>query len=235
MENNGYRCCNTASPVAVLPVAVRVLRVSRVFRRFWSRGFEWDEKPVVPADARVCGRRAGTHEHRPVVLGPRFRGDDQAGATARHLQNLTMSNSPSCSRARISASGLCLFASLTPDRGVGGAPRDVGVLSGTPVGVHVTRHARHLARRLASHDAGRTPPGAPPWRFWAVRVPRFSVTGIRLGSRFGGHPDPSQRAPRSQVVVPDGRGPYLPGQRLQAAAAGRHTSLRIQDASRTRP
>jgi hypothetical protein len=93
---------------------------------------------------------------------------------------------------------------------VGGAPTDVRVLGGTPVGVHVTRHARRLARRLASHDAGRSPLGAPPWRFWAPG-PRFSVTGTRLGSRLRGHPDPSQRAPRSQVVVPDGRGPGPPG------------------------
>jgi hypothetical protein len=122
-----------------------------------------------------------------------------------------------------------------PHRGVGGAPRDVRVFGGTPVRHAMTRRVRRLARRHASHDAGRTPPGAPPWRFWALRVPRFSVTGTRLGSRFGGHPDPSQRAPRSQVVVPDGRGPYLPGQRLRAAAAGRHTSLRLQDRLRRRP
>jgi hypothetical protein len=32
-----------------------------------------------------------------------------------------------------------------------------------------------LARRLASHDAGRSPLGAPPWRFSAPG-PRFSVT-----------------------------------------------------------
>jgi hypothetical protein len=73
-----------------------------------------------------------------------------------------------------------------PRRGVGGAPRDVRVLGGTPVGVHVTRHARRLARRLASHDAGRTPPGAPPWRFWALRVPRFPPRVTRLGLSFGG-------------------------------------------------
>jgi len=42
-----------------------------------------------------------------------------------------------------------------------------------PWGVHITRHARRLARRLASHDAGRSPLGAPPWRFWAPG-PRFS-------------------------------------------------------------
>ena len=74
------------------------------------------------------------------------------------------------------------------------------------------------ARLSALHRGGFGLPG-----------PRFSVTGTRLRRSFSGHPDPSQRAPRSQVVVPDGRGPCLPGQRLQAAAAGRHTSLRLQD------
>src|SRR5262245_53270438 len=34
---------------------------------------------------------------------------------------------------RISAPGVCDFASLTPHRGVGGAPRNVRVLGGTPV------------------------------------------------------------------------------------------------------
>jgi len=67
---------------------------------------------------------------------------------------------------RISAPGVCDFASLTPHRGVGGAPKNVRVLGGTPVGRAMTRHARRLARRLASHDAGRSPLGAPPWRFF---------------------------------------------------------------------
>ena len=70
-----------------------------------------------------------------------------------------------------------------PNRGVGGAPRDVRVRARHPWGVpsarHKTRvnalmtqHARRLARRLASHNAGRSPLGAPPWRFWASG-PRF--------------------------------------------------------------
>jgi hypothetical protein len=100
--------------------------------------------------------------------------------------NLTMSNSPSRSRARISASGLCLFASLTRIEGVGGAPRDVRVLGGTPGGHAMTRRVRRLARRLASHDAGRSPLGAPPWRFWALRVPRFPLRVTRLCRSFGG-------------------------------------------------
>ena len=61
-----------------------------------------------------------------------------------------------------------------PEQGVGGAPRNVRVLGGTPVRRIMTRYARRLARRLASHDAGRSPLGAPPWRFWASG-PRFRL------------------------------------------------------------
>src|SRR6184192_3341468 len=46
------------------------------------------------------------------------------------------------------------------------------VLARHPLGLHVTRQARRLTRRLASPYGGRSPPGAPPWRFWAP-VPRF--------------------------------------------------------------
>ena len=68
-----------------------------------------------------------------------------------------------------------------------------------------------LARRLASHNAGRSPLGAPPWRFWASG-PRFRLLR-RPPPCNGGHlPSGSvQRAPRSQVVVPGGRGPGPPG------------------------
>ncbi len=70
-----------------------------------------------------------------------------------------------------------------------------------PVGRIMTRYARRLARRLASHNAGRSPLGAPPWRFFTRG--RASVSGIASGS--------VQRAPRSQVVVPGGRLPGPPG------------------------
>src|SRR5262245_40679716 len=75
----------------------------------------------------------------------------------------------------------------------------------------MTRYARRLARRLASRNAGRSPLGAPPWRFWAPG-PRFRLLG-RPPPCNGGHlPFGSvQRAPRSQVVVPGGRGPEPPG------------------------
>src|SRR5262249_5180122 len=102
---------------------------------------------------------------------------------------------------RIFASGVCDFASLTPHRGVGGAPRDVRVLGGTPVGRAHDAARQALARRLASHNAGRSPLGAPPWRFFTRG--RASFSGIASGS--------VQRAPRSQVVVPGGRLPGPPG------------------------
>ena len=120
---------------------------------------------------------------------------------------------------RMSAPGVCDFASLTPNRGVGGAPRNVrvqrhplgvpSVRHKTRVNALMTRHARRLARRLASHDAGRSPLGAPPWRFWASG-PRFSHRHPPLLT-LRRAPDRAQRAPRSQVVVPGGRGPGPPG------------------------
>jgi hypothetical protein len=138
-----------------------------------------------------------------------------------------MSNSPSRSRDAL-ASEACNFASLTPNRGVGRAPRDVRVLSGTPVGHAITRHARRLARRLASHDAGRSPLGAPPWRFWApgaaLPSPWAPAVLQRRAVAFGS----VQRAPRSQVVVPGGRGPGPPGASgYEPPAAERHSPLRV--------
>src|SRR5262245_51457631 len=122
-----------------------------------------------------------------------------------------MSNSPSRSRGAF-ASGFCDFASLTPSRGVGGAPRNVRVQrhpSGVPSARHktrvnalMTRHARRLARRLASHAAGRSPLGAPPWRFWAP-APRFSHRHVR---RIGYS---ELLAPRSWCL--EGGVPRLPG------------------------
>ena len=97
-----------------------------------------------------------------------------------------------------------------PDRGVGGAPRNVRVLSGTPVGHAMTRHARRLrgalrpmtrdARLSALHRGGFGLPG-----------PRFRLLGRPPSYNGGQVPCGSvQRAPRTQVVVPGGRGPCLP-------------------------
>jgi hypothetical protein len=143
-----------------------------------------------------------------------------------------MSNSPSRSRGAFLRPG---FASLlrSPQRGVGGAPRDVRVLGGTPVGHAITRRVRRLrgALRPMTRDA----------RLSALHRGGFGLPGPRFSPRYRPRlalrpaADRSQRAPRSQVVVPGGRGPCLPRQRLQAAAAGRHSPLRLQDASGQRP
>jgi hypothetical protein len=125
------------------------------------------------------------------------RGEGTITATALALL-LTMSNSLHRSRGAFFAPRVCNFASLTPNRGVGGAPRNVRVLGGTPVGPARNAAGQALARRLASHDAGRSPLGAPPWRFWALGA-------ALLSPAFA--PDRLQRAPRSQVVVPGGRLP----------------------------
>src|SRR5262245_15466975 len=149
--------------------------------------------------------------------------------------DLTMSNSPSRSRGAF-ASGFCIRASPTPNRGVGGAPRNVRVLGEAPVRHAITRHARRLARRLASHDAGRSPLGAPPWRFWApgAALPSPSAPAVlqRRAFAFG----TVQRAPRSQVVVPGGRGPGPPetsGYEPPPQDATPRSAFRI--VSRTRP
>jgi hypothetical protein len=65
--------------------------------------------------------------------------------------------------------------------------------------------------RERAYDAGRSPLGAPPWRFWASG-PRFRL--LRRPPSYNGGQLPSgsvQRAPRSQVIVPGGRGPGPPG------------------------
>ncbi len=77
---------------------------------------------------------------------------------------------------RISAPGVCNFASPTPNEGWAERRETFGCVRGTRGACHsasktrvnalMTRHARRLARRLASHNAGRSPLGAPPWRFF---------------------------------------------------------------------
>ena len=107
---------------------------------------------------------------------------DSVGRVRRLIH---FSNSPSRSRGAFCAPGVFHRCFTHPEQGVGGAPRNVRVLGGTPVRRIMTRYARRLARRLASHDAGRSPLGAPPWRFWASG-PRFRLLR-RPPSYNGGH------------------------------------------------
>jgi hypothetical protein len=81
------------------------------------------------------------------------------------------------------------------------------------------------ARLSALHRGGFGLPG-PRFRLLR-RPPSYNGGQLPCGS--------VQRAPRTQVVVPGGRGPCLPSKRLRAAAAGRHASLRLQDRLRRRP
>src|SRR5262249_1208197 len=77
------------------------------------------------------------------------------------IPGLTISSTHTSSfPRRMSAPGFCNFASLTPKRGVGGAPRNVRVRPKHPLGVpSCVKDARERA-----YDAGRSPLGAPPWR-----------------------------------------------------------------------
>jgi len=140
------------------------------------------------------------------------------------------------------------FASLlrAPGKRVGGAPRDVRVLSGTPVGrIMCVKDAREraydairqaLARRLASHDAGRSPLGAPPWRFWApgAALPSPSAPAVlqrRAGAiriRAASSSHPGRSAWRAGSLPPEANGYEPPPQDPTP-----HSAFRI--VSRTRP
>ena len=121
---------------------------------------------------------------------------------------------------RVRARAFALASALTPNEGWAERRETFGC-SGT---------------RGASHNAGRSPLGAPPWRFWASG-PRFRL--LRHPPPYNGGHLPSgsvQRAPRSQVVVPGGRLPGPPeASGYEPPAAGRHSPLRLQDRLRRRP
>ena len=92
--------------------------------------------------------------------------------------------------ARFLRPGFATLASLTRIEGWAERRETFGCVRGTRgtrrpasktrVNALMTRRARRLARRLASHDPGRSPLGAPPWRFFTRG--RASLTGICAGS-----------------------------------------------------
>jgi hypothetical protein len=139
---------------------------------------------------------------------------------------------PSSFPRRAFAPGVCISASPTRMRGGRSAERRSGACE-APVLRAMTRHARRLrgALRPMTRDA----------RLSALHRGGFGLPGPRFSPRYRPRlalrpaSDRIQRAPRSQVVVPGGRGPCLPRRRLQAAAAGRHAPLRLQDASGDAP
>ena len=120
-----------------------------------------------------------------------------------------------------------------PNRGVGGAPRNVRVLGGTPVGRIMTRYARRLrgalrpmtrdARLSALHRGGF---GLPGPRFRAPAVLQRRAVALRIRAASSSHPGRS--AWRAGSLPPEANG-YEP------PAAGRHSPLRLQDRLRRRP
>src|SRR5882757_10710021 len=100
-----------------------------------------------------------------------------------------------------------VFNLFAPDPTRGGRSADRRTYS--VVALARRDHPRSV-RRGASHDAGRSPLGAPPWRFSAGG--RASISGIASGS--------VQRAPRSQVVMPGGRCPGPPEPAVTSRSRG---------------
>ena len=141
------------------------------------------------------------------------RGEGTITATALALL-LTMSNSPSRSRGAFLRPG---FASLLHSPRIEGwAERreTFGCSAEHPWGLHVTRQARRLrgalrpiARQDArerAYDAGRSPLGAPPWRFFTRG--RASLTGICAGSVTASSSHPGRSAWRAGSLPPEASG-----------------------------
>ena len=117
-------------------------------------------------------RRAPRHALAgPIPVFSCFSADSESSIPGLMISSTHTSSFP----RRMSAPGVCTFASLTRKEGGRSAERRSGACE-APVGrIMCVKDARErafdairqaLARRLASHDAGRSPLGAPPWRFF---------------------------------------------------------------------
>ena len=150
-------------------------------------------------------------------MGPRFRGDDpdEKGQRWRPYPQLTLTiSNNTCSivpAARFCARAFAPLASLTPNRGVGGAPRNVRVRAKHPWGTHLASKTRvnALMTRRARRLRGALRPMTRDARLSALHRGDFSPGAALASPAFA--PDQLQRAPRSQVVVPGGRLPGPPG------------------------
>ena len=127
---------------------------------------------------------------------------------------------------RVFAPGVCNFASLTRTEGWAERRETFGCSAEHPWGVpSCVKDARERA-----YDAGRSPLGTPPWRFWASG-PRFRL--LRRPPSYNGGHLPS--GPCSELLA-GGRLPGPPGASgYKPPAAGRHSPLRLQDVSGRRP
>src|SRR5262245_22057355 len=169
---------------------------------------------------RPCTRNGPTRVERHIAQQAR-RAARSAGTRARcriiPIHNVKQ-RSLLRSRGALLRPGFAFLFSIRLHEGASGAPKGAVFLLSRVADAR--RSALTEARRASGGT--RSPLGAPPWRFWAGG--RASFSGISSGS--------VERALRSQVVVPGGRGPEPPGaKRLRAAAAGRHSPLRLRHVS----
>ena len=122
-------------------------------------------------------RRAPRHALAgPIPVFSCFSADSESSIPGLMISSTHTSSFP----RRMSAPGVCTFASLTRKEGGRSAERRSGACE-APVGrIMCVKDARErafdairqaLARRLASHDAGRSPLGAPPWRLFPPLIP----------------------------------------------------------------
>jgi hypothetical protein len=186
------------------------------------------------SDAPLADARAASHPGHTIRTIPVF--SCFSADSESSIPGLTISSTRTPPRSRGAfAPGVCILLRQPGSRGGRSAEKRSGACE-APVGHAITRRVRRLrgalrpiARQDArerAYDAGRSPLGAPPWRFWALG-PRF-----RLPHYTGA----AQRAPRSQVVVPGGRGPAPPeasGYEPPPQDATPRSAFRI--VSRTRP
>jgi hypothetical protein len=166
------------------------------------------------------------------ILGPRMRGDDKSACPVVGIDHLHISRFQTAQHAAnlVPAARLRPGHELVPAPIEGWAERRQthGVRAKHPVGSARDAADQALARRLASNNVGRSPLGAPPWRFLG--------SGSALPSAAL---PPQKRAARllaAQVLFAwraDSRASL--SLRLRAAAAGRHTSLRLWTVSGRRP
>ncbi len=110
-------------------------------------------------------------EYRAALSPQAGRGHNNENGTRGHISSFHASphfTQPFSFPRRVFAPGFCLLLRSPGMRGGRSTERRTGaVLSTRGACLDAARQA--LVRRLASHNAGRSPLGAPPWRFWAGR------------------------------------------------------------------
>ena len=145
--------------------------------------------------------------------------------------HLTMSNSPSRSRGALCVRVLPLRFTHPESRGGRSAEKRSGARRNTREACHLASKTRvsalmtRDARLSALHRGGFGPRGRASVSFGARRP---TTAGICLRLRAASSSQPGHSAWRAGSRASR-------GERLQAAAAGRHTSLRLQDVSGDAP